>query len=149
MKSSGLTHGPFYYHFSSKEALMAESVEHAMQQGAFDVLAPIGTTPESKAKFIQSYLSAAHRDSLGKGCVIAALASEIRREPAVRGPFTTQVKAFVEKLALRFPWSSKRAARGDSIRMLSSIVGALILARAVDDDAFSEEILREVRHGLL
>ena len=149
MKSSGLTHGPFYYHFSSKEALMAECVEHAMRQGTFEVPEPVGTSSESKAKFIRTYLSATHRDSPGKGCVIAALASEIRQEPTVRGPFTSQVKAYVERLASRFPWSSKRTARGDSIRMLSSIVGALILSRAVEDDAFSKEILREVRQGLL
>jgi len=149
MKSSGLTHGPFYYHFSSKEALMAECVEHAMRRGTFELLEPIVTTSERKAKFVRSYLNATHRDSPGKGCVIAALASEIRQEPTVRGPFTSQVKAYVERLASRFPWSSKRTARGDSIRMLSSIVGALILSRAVDDEAFSNEILREVRQGLL
>jgi TetR/AcrR family transcriptional repressor of nem operon len=52
-------------------------------------------------------------------------------------------------LASRLPWRSKRTARADSIRLLSSIVGAIILSRAVDDDAFSKEILREVRQGLL
>jgi TetR/AcrR family transcriptional repressor of nem operon len=58
------------------------------------------------------------------------------------------VKAVVEKMVSKFSWRSKRFARGDSIRMLSTMVGALILARAVDDDAFSKEILREVRRGL-
>src|SRR5260370_33465334 len=54
MKSSGLTHGPFYYHFSSKEALMAECVEHSIRQGAFEVLQPVGQASERKAKSIQS-----------------------------------------------------------------------------------------------
>jgi TetR/AcrR family transcriptional repressor of nem operon len=58
------------------------------------------------------------------------------------------VKAVIEKMVSNFSWRSKRSARGDSIRMLSTMVGALILARAVDDEAFSKEILREARRGL-
>jgi TetR/AcrR family transcriptional regulator, transcriptional repressor for nem operon len=79
---------------------------------------------------------------------MVALVSDVRHEPHVRGPFTAQVKAVIEKLASHFQWRSGPSARGDAIRMLSSMLGALILARAVDD-AFSREVLREARKGLL
>src|SRR5260370_42484107 len=97
MKATGLTHGPFYNHFSSKEAMMAESVDHGLQ-GILDGLEAVGNSPEGKAKYIEDYLNAVHRDAPGEGCAVAALASEVRHAPQVRGPFTTQLKAIVEKM---------------------------------------------------
>jgi TetR/AcrR family transcriptional repressor of nem operon len=148
MQATGLTHGPFYNHFPSKEALMAESVEHGLKNTLAGV-EQVGNSPKRKAVYLDSYLSTAHRDAPGNGCTIAALAADIRQESSqVKGPFTAHLKATIEKMATSFPWRSKRSARGDSIRMLSTMVGALILARAVDDEAFSKEILREARQGL-
>jgi TetR/AcrR family transcriptional repressor of nem operon len=148
MKATGLTHGPFYNHFDSKEALVAESLEHGMDKSVRDLDAIEGSA-RGKAEYIERYLSRKHCDEVGKGCLLASLASEVRREPQARGPFTLRLKSMVERLATRFPWSSKRTSRGDSIRLLSSMVGAMVLARAVDDDAFSDEILQEVKKGLL
>ncbi|WP_213805458.1 TetR/AcrR family transcriptional regulator [Granulicella sp. dw_53] len=148
MKATGLTHGPFYNHFSSKEALMAESTEYAMRV-SLEGLEKVGNSPEIDAVHLDRYLSTYHRDNPGKGCSMAALAAEICREPAVQGPFTTQVKAVIEKMATYLPWRSKRTARADSIRRLSAVVGAVILSRAVNDDALSDEILREVRKGFV
>ena len=148
MQASGLTHGPFYNHFASKEALIAECVEH----GLSGMLGHLETFPNSaggKAAYVKHYLSAAHRDSPGSGCPLAGLASEIRHEPQARTPFTGKLKAAIEKMSACFPWRSKRTARGDAIRMTAALAGALILSRAVDDEAFSDEILREVRRGLL
>jgi TetR/AcrR family transcriptional repressor of nem operon len=147
MKGAGLTHGPFYNHFSSKEDLMAAGIERAMMD-AVAMLKAGRNSPTAKAEYLKNYLNLAHRDAPGKGCPIAALASDVSREPAVRGVFTAQVKAFVETFSSRFRWRSKRTARAESIRFLASIVGALILARAVDDSEFSDEILREVRREL-
>jgi TetR/AcrR family transcriptional regulator, transcriptional repressor for nem operon len=148
MKATGLTHGPFYNHFDSKEALMADSVMHGMQT-TLDGLEATEGSARGWADYLKRYLSVAHRDACGAGCTMAALAAEVRQEPLVRGPFTARLRAVVETMASHFPWSSKRVARGDAIRALSSMVGAMVLARAVDDDAFSEEILREVRKGLV
>jgi TetR/AcrR family transcriptional repressor of nem operon len=147
MKATGLTHGPFYNHFASKEALMAESIEHASAQ-FFENLLALPPSAKGKADYLSNYLSAAHRDNPAEGCLTAALATEIGREPAVRKVFTAHVKASIEKLASYFPWSPKRNARGHTIRMMASTIGALILARAVDDERLSEEILREVRRDL-
>ena len=147
MQATGLTHGPFYNHFPSKEDLMAKSLEHGMQRTLAGI-EQVGNSARKTAQYLDYYLSAAHRDALGKGCTIAALAADIRRLPAARRTFTAHVKAAIEKMVSSFSWRSKRSARGDSIRMLSTMVGALILARAVDDEAFSKEILREARRGL-
>jgi TetR/AcrR family transcriptional regulator, transcriptional repressor for nem operon len=147
MQATGLTHGPFYNHFPSKEALMAESLEHALKSTLAGV-EQVDSSPKRKAEYLDSYLSTAHRDAPGKGCSIAALAADIRQESQVKGPFTAHLMAIIDKMTANFPWRSKRSARGDSIRTLSTMVGALILARAVDDEAFSKEILREARRGL-
>lgn len=142
MKGTGLTHGPFYNHFASKEALMAESFAHAAAT-AREKVAALTSDAAGKAAYLRTYLDATHRDAPGAGCPIAALAADISREPGVRGMFTAHVKATLERLAAQFPWSSKRTARRESIATLSAMVGALTLARAVDDPELSEEILRE------
>jgi TetR/AcrR family transcriptional repressor of nem operon len=147
MKETGLTHGPFYNHFASKEALMAEAVAQASAEAlaGLDRAAP---SEEGKAGYLRGYLSAAHRAQPGAGCVIAALAPEIGRAPGVRSAFTAHVKAMLETMAARFPWPARRDARGEAIRALCAISGAVALARAVDDEALSDEILREVLAGL-
>ena len=144
MQAAGLTHGPFYNHFASKEALMAETLSREMQRASsdFDKLPP---TQKILAQYLDYYLSEDHRDDCSGGCVVAALASEVRQEKQVRGPFTDQLKIVIQKLATRFSWRSRRSARGDAIHMYSAMIGALILARAVNDEDFSREILAETR----
>jgi TetR/AcrR family transcriptional regulator, transcriptional repressor for nem operon len=149
MKATGLTHGPFYNHFDSKEALMAECIDLGLQTTLDGLLATPGTV-EGRAAYLARYLSTAHRDAPGAGCTMAALASEISKEESpLRNPFTRKVKQIIETTASHFPWRSKKTAKGDSIRMLASMVGAMILARAVEDEEFSDEILREVKAGLV
>lgn len=144
MKATGLTHGPFYNHFASKEALMAASVLHAMAASKAG-LETARQSPEGMVDYVQTYLSASHRDDPGHGCLMSALGSEVRRVPAAQPGFTAHVRASIASLAAHFPWPAKRHARRDAIRMLSSMIGAITLARAVDDAALSEEILHEVR----
>lgn len=144
MKSTGLTHGPFYNHFASKDALMAESLAHASDQ-ALARLATFEQSPEQMRDYVRQYLSSAHRDAPGNGCIMPALGSEIGRAPVAKAAFTSHAKAIIGRFVASFPWSAKRTARRDAIRMLSAMVGAQILARAVDDPEFSEEILDAVR----
>ena len=126
---------------------MAKSLEHGMQK-TLTGIERVGNSAKKTAEYIDRYLSTVHRDAPGEGCSIAALAADTQQHSEVRRTFTAHVKATIEKMVSKFSWRSKRSARGDSIRMLSTMVGALILARAVDDEAFSKEILREVRRGL-
>ena len=144
MKAAGLTHGPFYNHFASKEALMAETLTHEMQRATGD-LNRWPPTEEGKAQYADLYLSEEHMEDSSTGCAVAALASEVRQVTQVRRAFTEQLKGLIQRLATRFPWRSRRSSRGDAIHMYSAMVGALILARAVDDHDFAKEILTEAR----
>jgi TetR/AcrR family transcriptional repressor of nem operon len=148
MKAAGLTHGAFYAHFPSKEALQAEAVECALAQSDRLIDALTAEESDSKRAFLDSYLSAAHRDDPGLGCAIAALGPEIARDCAARIPFTQRVKHMIDEMAGRFQWKPKSAARRKAIHLLSAAVGALVLARAVDDPRFSDEILDTVRDSL-
>ena len=147
MKATGLTHGPFYNHFESKEALMRESLEHRGHESLAEIDRDC-TTPEGMSAYVDYYLSARHRDTPGQGCLLAALAAEAAREQGVRPSFAKLVNATVQRFVKYVPWQSKRTARGDSIRMLASMVGAIVLARAVADEALSQEILVEARRGI-
>lgn len=147
MKAAGLTHGTFYNHFASKEALMAECLTRDMQRNisSFDRYL---ATEQGLAKYIGEYLSLQHRNDAAEGCNVAALSSEVRQHDELREPFTMQLKGTILKLATYFPWRSRRSARGDAIHMYSAMVGAVILARAVSEEKFAEEILDEVRRRL-
>ena len=87
MKAAGLTHGAFYAHFASKEALEAEAVERAFAQSDTRIYALTTNTRDPKRAFLDSYLSAGHRDHPGSGCVIGALGPEIARDSSARTPF--------------------------------------------------------------
>jgi TetR/AcrR family transcriptional regulator, transcriptional repressor for nem operon len=148
MKAAGLTHGAFYAHFATKEALEVEAVERAFAQSDNRIYALTATARDPKRVFLDNYLSASHRDHPGSGCVIAALGPEIARNSAARRPFTQRVKIMIEGMAGRFRWKRDTAARHDAIHLLSAAVGALTLARAVDDRRLSDEILDSVHDRL-
>jgi TetR/AcrR family transcriptional regulator, transcriptional repressor for nem operon len=148
MKAAGMTHGAFYAHFPSKNALEAEAVEHAFAQSERRIYALTAKASDKKRAFLDNYLNAAHRDHPGAGCAMAALAPEIARDSAARKPFTQQVSNMIEEMTQKFRWKRKDAARRSTIHLLSAAVGALILARAVDDRRLSDEILESVRDSL-
>ncbi len=148
MKAARLTHGPFYNHFASKDDLVAESVDRAMEAMLQDLLASRGSKA-ARRQFLDSYLSPNHRDNPGDGCAVAALASDVIRSPAAKAPFTRRLKDILSASAAKFSFAREgRAARTEAIKLTSLIVGALILARAVDDNELSEEILAQARADL-
>ena len=141
MEAAGLTHGGFYRHFRSKDDLVAEAV---------GLVLPRGTAPEDDlAGYAARYLSVAHRDDPGRGCVMAALGGDAARGGAgVRRRFAELVSAQIARFLPWFGGSDRPDARARAIAGLSAMVGALVLARAVDDPALSEEILAAVRASL-
>jgi len=147
MKAAGLTHGPFYNHFASKEALMSESFSRQLQNYVSE-FERIPSTEAGKMALLNRYLSEEHLHDCAGGCAVAALAAEVRQEPEVRGTFTVQLKSLIQKLTTHFPWKSRRSARGDAIHWEAAMVGAIILARAVDDEDFAREIIEETRKRL-
>ncbi|MFN4117930.1 TetR/AcrR family transcriptional regulator [Acidovorax sp.] len=153
MKSAGLTHGGFYGHFASKDDLMAQATERALQRlrAAWAAMAQeaedAGRDP--LATLEAAYLSPRHRDAPGHGCLLAALGSDAARQgPAVRQAVTEGVRAQVEGLAALVPGRPKAARRQRALADYASLVGAMVLARAVDDPALSDEILQATAAAL-
>ncbi len=148
MQAAGLTHGSFYSHFESKQDLVAECIAHAASE-SLDKMQCFPATATGLKNYIRTYLSITHRDDPGSGCLMAALASEVGRELPAKKSMTQHVQMFVEKMTSHFPWSKTYVRRSEAIRMTASLVGAVILARAVEDEDFSREILKEVAGGLI
>ncbi len=148
MKATGLTHGPFYNHFSSKEALIAETLGH-ISNSTVDLTDAFEKSERGKANFVRAYLSDEHRSDPGNGCLMATLGAEVAREPAFKPTYTRHVTGIVARMVDRFPWSSKESARKEALRTLAAMVGAVVLARAVNDQELATEILNEVAAGLL
>lgn len=97
------------------------------------------------AALAKSYLSARHRDDPGRGCALAAIGSDVAREgPAVRRVVTAGLRSLLDLLARASPGKSRAARRRKAIATYASLVGAIVLARAVDDAKLSDEILHAV-----
>src|SRR5258708_6162438 len=147
MKSAGLTHGGFYANFDSKEDLIADSSERSLaklNQG-WDKAAG-GKNGDLLRAVVAAYLSTSHRDDPGNGCLIAALGSDVaRKSPAVRHAVTEGIRPFIELLTRAAPGRTKVARRKRALAIYASLVGAMVLARAVDDPALSKRILEAVK----
>jgi TetR/AcrR family transcriptional repressor of nem operon len=141
MKRAGLTHGGFYGHFASKDDLAAEMTDRVLcRDGWLERLT--GQPDPSLRDFIRKYLSARHRDDPGHGCFFAALGTDVVRQPRpVRRAFTDGVRRRLDIVRNLVPGRSTAARRRKAIATLSGLVGALVLTRAVDDPALSDEIL--------
>jgi len=146
MKEAGLTHGGFYGHFESKEDLMARACEKAFE----DSRARWNRRLEEArgkplAALAKGYLSAKHRDNPGAGCIIAALGPDASRHGAgVRRSITGWLRSAFAEIADMVPGRGPAARRRRAIATYASWVGAMVLARAVDDRALSDEILDSV-----
>lgn len=149
MKEAGLTHGGFYGHFASKDDLAAEACALALSKAAerWGTFADEAGGPDAPlAAIADFYLSAAHRDAPASGCPIAALGVDAARQDGpVRRVFTEGLRPFIEVLGRLVPGRSKAARRETALATLSAMVGAVILARAVDDAALSDDILAAVK----
>ena len=146
MKGAGLTHGGFYGHFASKEDLMAQACARAVEN-TLDVMRQVVDSDRRHALFTiaSAYLSAEHRDRTGDGCALAALGSEAARQGSpLRGAFTQGVRSMVDLLTQLLAGKSRRAKRKRALAIYASLVGALVLARAVDDAELSEEVMQSV-----
>ena len=146
MKQAGLTHGGFYRHFGSRDDLVAEAIVEALAQGSQRVQASASLSgPAALAAIVDGYLSRLHRDKPETGCAVAALPNDVARcGPRARAAYSRQVRAYLELLTDLTPDRDPDQAH----LILASVVGALLLARAVDDRGLSDEILERVAHAL-
>lgn len=150
MQAAGLTHGGFYRHFESREALVAEAVHAALEQGERRMRRIADKHPEAPfAALVEHYLRPAHRAEVADGCALVALSADAARAgPEVRSAFAEQVARYIGLYAELLNASDPPAARAEAVLALSAMVGALALARAVDDEALAREILESTTAAL-
>jgi TetR/AcrR family transcriptional repressor of nem operon len=141
-----LTHGGFYKHFASRDELVAEALELALNESGQTMRERLfdGDKP-TLAKFIDFYLDEAHRDARAGGCAVAALAGDAARKGAeVQAQFRRSIERNVETLSETLKGDAHES-REAALMILSSLYGALMMARAVGDSPLSREVLRTVR----
>jgi len=144
MKEAGLTHGGFYAHFASREAMLAEAADRAGAESvALSARIAATAKPEQALQaLIHAYLSKEHVKSVEMGCPIAALGSEMPRQaPEVRRAATRRIKEMIDVVARQLPDWGQPAAHERALVTVATSVGALLLARAVDDPKLSDALL--------
>ncbi|MEA2429510.1 MAG: TetR/AcrR family transcriptional regulator, transcriptional repressor for nem operon [Thermoleophilaceae bacterium] len=146
MAEAGLTHGGFYRHFDSRDELVAEAVESALAHGSNRTNAAAETGgSDALAAIIDGYLSRLHRDKPETGCAVAALPTDIvRSNTRAREAYSAQVRRYIDLLA----GLTSDGDRDEAQLVLAALIGGLLLARAVDDRALSDEILASVANAL-
>jgi TetR/AcrR family transcriptional repressor of nem operon len=143
-QAAGLTHGSLYSQFGSKDSLMAQALTHGH---AGNVARAAGNS--SIAASVAAYLSPEHRDNPGTGCFMAALGCDMPRQSGeVRHSFTQIVRGSVARLAGLLPKRRKREREDRALALVAAMVGAVVLARAVDDPELSNRILAVTRARL-
>jgi len=150
MKAAGLTHGGFYGHFESKDDLAAEASGRALKELSQYWTTVIEKAPDSAfSTIVKRYLSEGHRDAPGRGCLVAALGSDLGRQVRpVRRVVTDGINAFIGQLMQLLPGKSKAARRRQALTDFAAMVGAVTIARAVDDPALSKDVLDAVASAL-
>jgi TetR/AcrR family transcriptional repressor of nem operon len=152
MKEAGLTHGGFYAHFDSREALVIEAFAYAMDRSMENWRKLTGETAPDKqlALIADSYLSALHRDNPGHGCSIPSLGADIAREsPKTRKAFAGKLDEMIGMLTEFIPDMPRKAARKHAIAMLATMAGTMLLARIAGSSELSDEVLKAGRDSAL
>lgn len=144
-EAAGMTHGSLYSQFGSKDRLIEEALGHAIAASG-----KVSAEVASLERYVAAYLSPEHRDRPGKGCPLAALVCEMpRQSERVRAKFTDGLKRMLQRLSARQDIGLKRSKFDEqALTTVASLVGALVLARAVDDPELSNAILRATRKRL-
>jgi TetR/AcrR family transcriptional repressor of nem operon len=164
MQEAGLTHGGFYRHFASRDALVAEAVERALRDGGRGAAsleerlhegAPF--TPDALlarkkllwAALVDGYLSLAHRDNLATSCAVTTLAQDVARSnDRARLAYGIQVDAYLALFTQLIAVEKGKRRRAKAIAALATLVGAVSMARAVGNDQLSQEILKAAAEEL-
>lgn len=141
MSGAGLTNGAFYAHFKSKEDLVETVLTNALRRRE-ERLRTASETDEGLKAVIREYLAPSHRDRPSGGCPTAALVAEVARHPkATRVIFTGKVLTFIELITTQIREGAVDERRRRAIAIYGMMVGALQIARAVNDRKLSDEIL--------
>lgn len=150
MHAAGLTHGGFYGHFASKEDLIVQACERALANSVAGWRKRVEARPDEPLRAVSDgYLSARHLEQTGTGCLLAAVGSDIPRQPAsVRKAVTEGLRNSFDYLAKLFPGRAKAARQDKAMAMYATMVGGIVLARAVDDPQLAKDIVRAASESL-
>jgi TetR/AcrR family transcriptional repressor of nem operon len=146
MSKAGLTHGGFYVHFRNRDELVAEAVLAAAEETAARVLT--GGQGGIRA-VLDAYLSLEHVEHPADGCVLAALGSEARQQrSSVRRAFSAATRGFLGHLQGNLHTAgASRQVSDDTLALAARMVGAVVLARLVDDPGLAGRILEAARRS--
>lgn len=155
MSRAGMTHGGFYAHFASKDDLLVETVDYMFTDASSMLFADVGRGKprESLSRFVDFYLSMAHRNVRELGCPVPILAGEAHRLPErARVRFAAAVDEMISRIAGLLDSAGIEDARERAGSALTEMVGAIALARVSAGNGVPEELLamarRSVRHKL-
>ncbi len=152
MKEAGLTHGGFYAHFDSREALVIEAFAYAMDRSTerWRKVAEQTAPDKRLATIVDNYLTPVHRDDPGHGCAVPTLGAEIAREsPKTRRAFAAKLDQMIDMLADQIPDVPRKAARKQAMATLATMMGTLVLSRIAGTGEFSGEMLGAGREAVL
>jgi AcrR family transcriptional regulator len=152
MKEAGLTHGGFYAHFPSRDALLAEAGDRAGAESVALAAGIAAAAPAGEAlqRIMEAYLSDEHLAAIETGCPIAALGSEMPRQaPEVRHAATNRIKEMIDLLARQMPDWGQPAAHERAMMLVCGLVGTAVIARAVDDPKLSTTVRQAALKRLL
>lgn len=145
MKSIGLTHGGFYGHFASREALLSEALQRALLDGEAAARQKSKSDKRGFAEIVRGYLSKRHRRSPDSGCAISALVGDVARaDNDSRQIMEKHIHSFIDKLA-----STMDDDRAHAKLAVSAMVGAITLSRVMTDEREAESLIADVRDLLL
>ncbi|SFB28970.1 transcriptional regulator, TetR family [Collimonas sp. OK607] len=140
MKEAGLTHGGFYAHFESRDALLAEAGDRAGAESVALAARVAATAPPGQAlqAMMQAYLSSEHIGAIETGCPVSALGSEMPRQaPEVRRAATIHIKEMIDLFARQLPDWGQPQAHEQAMALVCALIGTTMIARAVDDPKLS------------
>ena len=152
MKEAGLTHGGFYAHFDSREALVIEAFAYAMDRSTERWRKVAEETPPEKrlATIVETYLTPVHRDDPGHGCAVPTLGAEIAREsPKTRKAFAAKLEQMIDMMADQVLDVPRKTARKQAVAALATMMGTLVLSRIAGNGEFSDEILAAGREAVV
>ena len=149
MKSVNLTHGGFYGHFASRDALIAAALEQALTDGEKASASQTASRGKATVKsIVNSYLSPAHRDHPGTGCAIPTLIGEVSRaEPEVREIMAERLGHSFETMAEAFGGTD--GSEQFAVSAWSMMIGAMMISRALGDDPRADQVLADARKSIL
>ena len=152
MKDAGLTHGGFYAHFDSREALVIEAFNYAMDRATERWRKVTAEVPPEKrlATIVDGYLSAVHRDDPGQGCAVPALGAEIARESLkTRKAFALKLDQMIDMITDQIQDVPRKTARKQAMATLATMLGTIVMSRIAGNGEMSDEILSAGREAVL